>query len=73
MNFAPWGVGRLVLVQGQNLASVGDFCGASRHNPALGMVVVLLQAQAGFGLDLNAFDFEAATFVDAVVPAPRPM
>ena len=34
-------------------------------------VMVLLQTQAGFGLDLNAFDFEAATFVDTVVPTPR--
>jgi hypothetical protein len=35
-----------------------------------GAVVVFLQAQAGFGFDLDALDLEAAAFVDAVVPAP---
>jgi hypothetical protein len=35
-----------------------------------GAVVVFLQAEAGFGFDLDALDFEAAAFVDTVVPAP---
>jgi hypothetical protein len=35
----------------------------------LGAVVVFLQAQAGFGLNLDALDLEAAAFVYAVVPA----
>ena len=35
----------------------------------LGTVVVLLQAEAGGGLDLDALKLETPTFVDAVVPA----
>jgi len=36
-----------------------------------GPVVVLLKAEASFGLDLNALDLEAPAFVDTVVPSPR--
>ena len=39
----------------------------------LGSVMMFLQAEAGFGLDLNALDLEAAAFVDAVVPTPWAM
>ena len=37
----------------------------------LGAVVVLLQAEAGLGFDLDALDLESAAFVYAVLPAPR--
>ena len=63
-------VGGLVFGNDQHFVTVGDFCGAGHHDPVFGTVMVLLQAQAGLGLDLDALDFEAAAFVNAVVPAP---
>ncbi len=35
-----------------------------------GPVVVLLQAEAGTGLDLDTLNLEATAFVNAVVPSP---
>jgi phosphoserine/homoserine phosphotransferase len=51
--------------------AAGDFCRTANDHPVLGAILVLLQAQAGFGLDLDALDLEAPSFIDAVVPTPR--
>ncbi len=63
-------LGELVFGQGQHFVTVGDLRRAGHHDPVLGAVVVFLQAQAGFGLDRDGLDLEAAAFVYAVVPAP---
>ena len=70
MHLAQGDVGGLVFGQGQHFVAVGDFGGAGHHDPVFGAVVVFLQAETGFGFDLDALDFEAVAFVDAVVPAP---
>ena len=70
MHLAQWDVGGLVFGQKQHLAAIGDFGRAFDDDPVLCTVVVLLQTEAGAGLDLDALDLKAAAFVDAVVPAP---
>ena len=71
MHLAERNVGRLVLGEQYGLVAVGDFGSAFDDDPVLSAVMVLLQAEAGFGFDLNALDLEAIGFVDAVVPTPR--
>lgn len=39
----------------------------------LGAVMVFLQAEASFWLDLNALNLKATSFVNAVVPTPGAM
>jgi len=39
----------------------------------LGAMVVLLQAQAGLGFDLDTLDLEAIAIINAVIPAPGAM
>lgn len=70
VNFTLGDEGGLVFGRGQRFVFVGDFGGSGHHDPLFGAVVVFLQAEAYFGFDLDALDFEAAAFVDAVVPAP---
>lgn len=53
--------------------AVSNLGSATNDNPVLGPMVMHLQAEAGLGLNLNAFDLESPAFVDAVVPPPRPM
>ena len=63
----------MVFSEHDNLFPAGDFCRALDHDPVLGAMVVHLQAQAGLGIDLDALDFKAVAFVDAVIPAPGAM
>ncbi len=70
MHLAERDIGGLVFGEYCSFATVGDFGCTAYDYPVLCPVMMLLQAQAGFGLDLNALDLAAASFVDAVVPAP---
>ena len=70
MNFAQGDEGGLVFGQDKHLVAIGDLGGAGHHDPVLGSVMVLLQAEAGLWLDLNAFNLKSTALVDAVVPAP---
>ncbi len=63
VHLAQWDVGGLVFGEEQHFGAISDFGRAFDHNPVLGTVVVLLQAEAGAGLDLNALDLEAAIHV----------
>ena len=71
MNFTKRDVGRLVFSQQEGFFAAGYPGGSLDDNPVLGAMMVLLQAEAGAGLDLNSLDFETRLFVDAVVPTPR--
>lgn len=73
MNFAQRDVGGLVFPQGQHLVAVGNPGSTGHHDPMLGTMVVFLQAEAGFGFDLNTFNLESTALVDAVVPTPWTM
>jgi hypothetical protein len=70
VHFAQRDVRRLVFSKEQHLVAVSNFRSSLDDNPVLGTVVVLLQAEAGTGIDLDAFDLKAPAFVDAVVTAP---
>ena len=70
VDFTERNVSALVFGKQDGLVPVGDFSGTGDDDPVLRPMVVLLQAEAGLGLDLDALDLEAPAFVDAVVPAP---
>jgi len=71
MHLAQRNVGGLIFGEQQFFVAAGDCCRTLDDHPVLGTVVVLLQAEATAGLNLDTLDFEAPALVDAVVPAPR--
>lgn len=73
VNFPKRYIGGLVFTQKQHLIAIGHLGCAFDNDPVLGAVVVFLQAETSFWLDLNALDLEATTFIDTVVLAPAAM
>lgn len=63
-------VGGLVFAEEEGFSIAGDFGSAAHDDPVLGAVVMHLQAETGAGVDDDALDLEAGTFIDAVVRAP---
>src|SRR5579884_2703495 len=64
-------VGRLVLLEQEDLVPAGDAGGPGHDDPVLGSVVMHLQRQGRPRLHLEALHLEARTVLDAVVAAPR--
>ena len=71
VHLAQGDVGGLVFGQVEHIVAVGDFGGAGHPALVFSTIVVFLQAAASFSVVLDALDFEAAAFLDTVVPAPR--
>jgi hypothetical protein len=69
VHHAQWDVDGSVFGQRGGFVAVGNFVRAGHHDPVLGPVVVFLHAEAVFGFNLDALDFEVAVFVDTVVLA----
>ena len=63
-------VGRLVLLEEEDLLAARDARGAGHHHPVLGAVMMQLQRQGGARLYLEALHLEARPVLDAVVTAP---
>src|SRR5579872_2739310 len=63
-------VGRLVLLQEENLVAAGDTRRAGNHDPVLGTVMMHLQRQGRARLDLQTLHLETGAAFDAVVTAP---
>ena len=55
------------------LHAEGDLGDAFDHRPVLGAVGVLLQRQAGAGIDDDALDLMAAALIERLVVAPGPV
>ena len=63
-------VSGLIFNQRNRLFSASYFSRTVDHNPLLCSILVLLQIQTVFGLDMNAFDLKTAPLVNAVIPNP---